>query len=156
MTLFDVSDALAALRDDTPLGSLDSDAQTLALRVGNANVTVDTVGQIPIDANTRVSDVAFVRLLPEEDAVLTRVKGQTAVGMDITRQSVGNTLSISEDVAVAVADLQSALPDGVRLFVTSDDGTFIRGSLTEVMKSIALATGIVVVVIFAFLRSPVR
>ncbi|HBM41959.1 MAG TPA: hypothetical protein DD402_19220, partial [Sulfitobacter sp.] len=61
---------LAALRDDTPLGSLDSDAQTLALRVGNANVTVDTVGQIPIDANTRVSDVAFVRLLPEEDAVL--------------------------------------------------------------------------------------
>ena len=53
MTLFDVSDALAALRDDTPLGSLDSDAQTLALRVGNANVTVDTVGQIPIDANTR-------------------------------------------------------------------------------------------------------
>ena len=154
MTLFDVSDALAALRDDTPLGSLDSDAQTLALRVGNANVTVDTVGQIPIDANTRVSDVAFVRLLPEEDAVLTRVNGQTAVGMDITRQSVGNTLSISEDVAVAVADLQSALPDGVRLFVTSDDGTFIRGSLTEVMKSIALATGIVVVVIFAFLRSP--
>ena len=67
---------------------------------------------------------------------------------------MGNTLSISEDVAVAVADLQSALPDGVRLFVTSDDGTFIRGSLTEVMKSIALATGIVVVVIFAFLRSP--
>jgi HAE1 family hydrophobic/amphiphilic exporter-1 len=89
MTLFDVSDALAALRDDTPLGSLDSDAQTLALRVGNANVTVDTVGQIPIDANTRVSDVAFVRLLPEEDAVLTRgrhghhaaIRGQHAVDL---------------------------------------------------------------------------
>ncbi len=153
MTIFDVSDALSALRDDTPLGQLETDAQTLTLRVGNANATVATVSQVPIDANTRVSDVAFVRLVPEEGAIVTRVNGQTAVGLDITRQSAGNTLSISQDVAVAVAELQRALPTGVQLIVTSDDGTFIEGSLSEVMKSIGLATVIVVVVIFAFLKS---
>lgn len=154
MTIFDVSDALSSLRDDTPLGELETNSQTLALRVGNENVTVDTVGQVPIDSNTRVSDVAFVRLIPEDGSVVTRVNGQSAVGLDITRQSVGNTLSISKDVAVAVADLQSAMPDGVQLIVTSDDGIFIEGSINEVAKSIGLATAIVIAVIFAFLRSP--
>ncbi|MGY3437546.1 MULTISPECIES: efflux RND transporter permease subunit [unclassified Marinovum] len=154
MTIFDVSTALSALRDDTPLGQLETNSQTLALRVGNADATVETVGQVPIDANTRVSDVAFVRLMPEDGSVLSRVNGQTAIGLDITRQSVGNTLSISQDVAVAVAELKTALPEGVQLVVTSDDGTFIEGSINEVVKSIGMATVIVIAVIFAFLRSP--
>lgn len=154
LTIFDVSSALEALRDDTPLGTLETDTQTLALRVGNANVTVDMVGQVPIDANTRVADVAFVRLLPEDGAVVTRVNGQTAVGLDITRQSVGNTLAISQAVGVAVEELRATLPEGVELVVTSDDGIFIEGSISEVNKSIGLATLIVIAVIFAFLRSP--
>ncbi|WP_281980950.1 efflux RND transporter permease subunit [Thalassorhabdomicrobium marinisediminis] len=154
LTIFDVSNALAALRDDTPLGTLESATQTLALRVGTADVTVDTVGQVPIDANTRVSDVAFVQLVPEDSAVLTRVNGQMAVGLDITRQSVGNTLSISKAVGAAVEDLRMSLPEGVQLIVASDDGTFIEGSIDEVVKSIGLATVIVIAVIFAFLRSP--
>ncbi|OSP54368.1 efflux RND transporter permease subunit [Pseudoruegeria sp. SK021] len=154
MTIFDVSDALATLRDDTPLGQLETASQTLALRVGNADVTASMVGQVPIDANARVSDVAFVRHLPEDGAVVSRVNGQSAVGIDITRQSVGNTLSISKDVGVAVEALQGALPDGIELIVTSDDGTFIEGSINEVAMSIGLATIIVVAVIYAFLRSP--
>ncbi|WP_241962914.1 efflux RND transporter permease subunit [Thalassorhabdomicrobium marinisediminis] len=154
LTIFDVSNALAALRDDTPLGTLESATQTLALRVGTADVTVDTVGQVPIDANTRISDVAFVQLVPEDSAVLTRVNGQMAVGLDITRQSVGNTLSISKEVGAAVEDLRMSLPEGVQLIVTSDDGTFIEGSIDEVVKSIGLATVIVIAVVFAFLRSP--
>ncbi|MGJ8544629.1 MAG: efflux RND transporter permease subunit [Sulfitobacter sp.] len=154
LTIFDVSEALAALRDDTPLGELETASQTLALRVGNADVTVQSVGEIPINAHTRVSDVAFVQLLPEDAAVFSRVNGQVAVGLDITRQSVGNTLSISKEVRIAVEELRGALPDGVELIIGSDDGTFIEGSINEVVKSIGLATAIVIAVIFAFLRSP--
>ncbi|GIT86018.1 efflux RND transporter permease subunit [Roseobacter sp. OBYS 0001] len=154
LTVFDVSDALAALRDDTPLGSLETSAQSIALRVGNANVTTDTVGQLLIDETTRVSDVAFVQLTPEDSSVFVRVNGETAVGLDISRQSVGNTLKISREVGVAVADLQEYLPEGVTLLIVSDDGVFIEGSINEVVKSIGLATIIVIAVIFAFLRSP--
>ncbi|WP_108484782.1 efflux RND transporter permease subunit [Oceaniglobus ichthyenteri] len=153
LTVFDVSTALTALRDDTPLGTLESTSQTMALRVGNADVTVETVGQTPIDANTRVSDVAFVRLLPEENTVSARVNGRMAVGLEITRQSVGNTLSISKQVRAAVEELRPTLPEGVELLITSDDGTFIEGSINEVVTSIGLATIIVIAVIFAFLRS---
>ena len=153
LTIFDVSIALAHLRDDTALGSLESESQTLALRVGNKEVTVASINQLPINDTTQVADVAFVQLLPEEASVYARVNGETAVGLDITRQSVGNTLEISRDVAVAVEELRPQLPEGVRLIITTNDGVFIEGSINEVVKSILMATVIVVAVIFLFLRS---
>ncbi|WP_417249453.1 efflux RND transporter permease subunit [Celeribacter sp.] len=154
LTIFDVSDALTQLRDDTALGSLSTESQSLSLRVGNEEVTVETINQLPINDTTQVADVAFVQLIPEDTSVYTRVNGETAVSLDITRQSVGNTLEISRDVGVAVEELRSQLPEGVQLLVTSDDGIFIEGSINEVVKSILLATVIVVAVIFLFLRSP--
>lgn len=154
LTVFDLSIALAQLRDDTPLGSLSTQSQTLSLRVGNEEVTVDTINQLPINDTTQVADVAFVQLLPEDSSVYTRVNGETAIGLDITRQSVGNTLEISRDVGEAVEELRSQLPEGVQLLVTSDDGIFIEGSINEVVKSILMATAIVIAVIFLFLRSP--
>jgi hydrophobe/amphiphile efflux-1 (HAE1) family protein len=153
LTVFDVSDALNSLRDDTPLGDLEAQSQTLSLRVGNADVTAESVGEVPINTNTRVSDVAFVRLTPEDSDVSSRVNGQPAIGLDITRQSVGNTLDISIAVRAAVDELRKTLPEGVELLITSDDGVFIEGSINEVLNSIILATVIVVAVIFAFLRS---
>ncbi|SDX42126.1 efflux RND transporter permease subunit [Litoreibacter albidus] len=154
LTVFDVTDALNDLRDDTPLGSLESTSQTLALRVGNAEVTAQSIGQISINAQTRVADVAFVQLVPEDSDVSSRVNGQTAIGIDISRQSAGNTLEISKDVRAAVTELQAGLPDGIDLLITSDDGVFIEGAMSEVVKSIGMATAIVILVIFAFLRSP--
>ena len=154
LTIFDVSSALAELRDDTALGALESESQTLSLRVGNESVTVDTINQLPVNDTTQVADIAFVQLIPEDASVYTRVNGETAIGLDITRQSVGNTLEISRDVAIAVEELRDQLPENVQLLVTSDDGIFIEGSINEVAKSILLATGIVIAVIFLFLRSP--
>ncbi|NKX41364.1 efflux RND transporter permease subunit [Rhodobacteraceae bacterium R_SAG2] len=154
LTIFDVSTALAQLRDDTALGSLSSETQTLSLRVGSKDVTVDTINQLPVNDTTQVADVAFVQLIPEDASVYTRVNGETAIGLDITRQSVGNTLEISRDVTAAVEELQTQMPEGVQLLITSNDGIFIEGSINEVVKSILMATGIVVVVIFLFLRSP--
>ncbi|MEP2151705.1 MAG: efflux RND transporter permease subunit [Roseobacter sp.] len=154
LTIFDVSTALTQLRDDTALGSLSTASQSLSLRVGNEEVTVETINDLPINNTTQVADVAFVQLIPEDASVYTRVNGETAVSLDITRQSVGNTLEISRDVAVAVEDLRSQLPEGVQMVVTSDDGIFIEGSINEVVKSILLATAIVIAVIFLFLGSP--
>ncbi len=154
LTISDVTNALAALRDDTPLGEIETTSQSVSLRVGNPNVTEQSVADVLINSSTRVSDIAFVQLTPEDSSVFTRVNGQTAIGLDITRQSVGNTLTISQEVRAAVADLQSELPEGVELIITSDDGVFIEGSISEVVKSIGLATIIVIAVIFAFLRSP--
>jgi HAE1 family hydrophobic/amphiphilic exporter-1 len=123
------------------------------MSVDNQEVTVETIEGIQIDNTTQVADVALVQLLPEESTVFTRVNGQAAISVDITRQSVGNTLEISKVVNVAVAELRQQMPDGIELIIASDDGVFIAASIEEVVTSILLATTIVIAVIFLFLRS---
>ncbi|MEP1610615.1 MAG: efflux RND transporter permease subunit [Roseobacter sp.] len=154
LTVFDVSAALTTLRDDTALGSLEGTHQTLALSVANQAVTVETIEGLQINNTTQVADVALVQLLPKEASVFSRVNGEAAISLDITRQSVGNTLKISQAVNVAVEELRQLLPDNVELIIASDDGVFIEGSMQEVVNSILLATAIVIAVIFLFLRSP--
>ncbi|WP_319496864.1 efflux RND transporter permease subunit [uncultured Cohaesibacter sp.] len=153
LTLSDISTALKTLRNDYSLGSVDSNLSTTTLRSVNPLVTTEMIGKLRINATTYISDVANVQLTGEDTTQSARVNGRPSIGLDIVRQSVGNTLTISQDVRKAVAELQTQLPDDVSLIITTDDGIFIEGSITEVTKSILLAVVIVIVVIFLFLRS---
>ncbi len=153
LTLEDVSETLQTLRNDYALGSLDSDASTTILRSVSPEVTSELIGDLRINATTYVSDVALVQLTGEERDAYARSNGRPSIGIDIVRQSVGNTLTISQDVRKAVEELGLQLPDDVTLTVMTDDGVFIEGSIKEVTTSILMAIGIVIVVIFLFLRS---
>ena len=52
-----------------------------------------------------------------------------------------------------VESLRQTLPPDISIFVTSDDAVFINGAITEVLRTLAMAIGIVVIVIFVFLRN---
>lgn len=153
LSLDNLAGALVGLRNDLPLGSISADSSETVLRTFDPDVTAERIGTILINPTTRISDVAFVQLTAEERATISRVDGERAVSLQIVRQSLGNTLTISQDVRAAVAGLQDDLPDGVRLIITSDDGVFIESSIIEVTTAIGMAILIVVAVIFAFLRS---
>ena len=153
LSMQDLSAALAGLRNDLPLGSINADTSGTVLRTVDPEVTAERIGKLLINPTTRVSDVAFVQMTAEEHATISRVDGARAVSLQIVRQSLANTLTISRDVRAAVDKLQRELPEGVKLIVTSDDGVFIEGSITEVTAAIGMAILIVVAVIFVFLRS---
>ncbi|WP_323768227.1 efflux RND transporter permease subunit [Marinovum sp.] len=153
LTIGEVSDALAALDTSAALGTLESDAQQLTLKLAREDVLVEDIAGLRIDQHTRLSDVAQVQLTAVDRTVFSRVNGETAVSVNIYRQSVANTLSISQQVAEAVAQVQLDLPEGVHLVTTADDGVYVERALEEVMTSILLAVVIVVLVLYAFLRS---
>jgi hydrophobe/amphiphile efflux-1 (HAE1) family protein len=153
LTPDDMEEALSTLRATDALGDLDSEAQSVVMRSTDPLVDAATISNLLIDGNTRIGDVAFVQLSASERSTLFRVNGESAVGLNIIRQSVGNTLAISQAVREAVEELQPQLPDGIRLLVNSDDGIFIEQSISEVVFSISMAVLIVISVIFVFLRS---
>lgn len=153
VSLKDLATALGSANLDIPLGALETATQSVIVRSVASALTARDVENIRIDKNTVVGDIAFVQLTAEEPTSLTRVNGQPAVGLSIIRQSVGNTLAISEGVTAAVAELARELPANVELRVTSDDGRFITRSIEGVAWSIVMAIAIVVFVIFLFLRS---
>jgi HAE1 family hydrophobic/amphiphilic exporter-1 len=152
LTLADLRRTLSDAAYDAPAGDLSGDRQSINVRTTATVVTPDAFEDLVIRDNVRVRDVARVTLGPAPNETVLRANGQTGLGLGIVRQATSNTLSISDGVRAAVADLREALPDDVNIFVTSDDAVFIRGSIEEVLKTLALAVAIVVVVIFLFLR----
>jgi hydrophobic/amphiphilic exporter-1 (mainly G- bacteria), HAE1 family len=143
---------LADVAYDAPAGDLSGARQSISVRTTAAVVTPEAFEALVIRNDVRVGDVARVTLGPAPNETILRANGETGLGIGILRQATSNTLSISEGVRAAVADLRAALPPDVNIFITSDDAVFIRGSIEEVVKTLLLAVAIVVVVIFLFLR----
>ncbi|WP_182085424.1 efflux RND transporter permease subunit [Aureimonas sp. ME7] len=153
LTLGDVSTALSNAAFDQPAGSLQSPSQNLVVRADAGLSTPDAFGAVLLNDRTRLRDVASIRFGPDEAASITRVNGQTGIGLGVIRQAGSSTLAISEGVRAAVAELNTSLPEGTRVIVTSDEATFINGSIHEVELTLVLAIAIVIAVIYAFLMN---
>ena len=151
LSLADLSNALSNVAFDVPAGALSIATQSLSVRA-TANVdTTEKFHNLLIDERTRVADVATVTLGADNGATSLRANGRTGVGLGSIRQAGSNTLEISDAVHEAAVALNNTLPQGMEIRVTSDDAVFINGSISEVLKSLALAVAIVVVIIFIFL-----
>ncbi len=152
LTVGDLSTALSTAALDVPAGSLESSRQNIVVRATANLTTPQDFESVLIKDNIRLRDVATVTLGPDDGSTVLRANGVQGVGLGIIRQAQSNTLSISEGVKAAVAELQQNLPEGTRIAITSDDAVFIEGALHEVEIALALSASVVLLVIFLFLR----
>ncbi|HYD15484.1 MAG TPA: efflux RND transporter permease subunit [Hyphomicrobium sp.] len=153
LSLEDVINTIGKSSVTTPSGALENATQQLIVRAEAPVDSPQEVASLELNAQTKVGDVAFVRWAFQEATALTRLDGKTAIGVEIIRQAKANTISISEGVRAAVAELQQTVPKGVTISITSDDAIFIRESIREVVLTLVLSTVIVILIIFLFLGS---
>ncbi len=153
LTMQDVVTTLSKSSLDVPAGTLENATQSLLVRTEAPIKTAREVSALYINDITRVSDVARVLLAAETPTSETRLNGQAAIGIGIIRQAQSNTLDISNGLRRAIVELRRDLPKGVTISITSDDAVFIQGAIDEVVSTLFIATVIVILVIFLFLRS---
>ena len=151
LTVANLANALASVAYDVPAGSLTANTQDIVVRATADVQTAQDFEDLYINDRVQFKDVAAVTLGADPGDSALRANGATGIGMGIVRQAKSNTLEISDGIHAAVADIQKILPDGVDIRVTSDDATFIRGAINEVRRTLILAVGIVIAVIFLFL-----
>ncbi len=149
----DVAALVSSAVQNTPSGRLRNDAQQLLIRAEAPSQTPEDIAELRLDDQTRLSDVAIVEWGFEDESSTARVNGNPGIGIGIVRQAQSNTVAVSREVRKAVDELNASLPENVKIEVVVDDSIFINAAIEEVIKSLVLATIIVVVVIFAFLRS---
>jgi len=80
-------------------------------------------------------------------------QSQPAAVLDIQRQPGANIVETVERIKAALPMLQHAIPGGVQLHVVTDRTETIRASVREVQLTLIASVVLVVLVIFAFLRS---
>ena len=156
LTVTDIEDALRRENVQIPSGRLESSAREFTLRTDTGFRTVEDFRKLVIARGTddylvRLAEVADVELAPENVRSFSRSDGQTGAAMGIVPQAQANILQVNSDVARRVEELQSSLPDDIRLSINMDNAIFIRASMKEVAKALGLALFLVLVVIYAFI-----
>ncbi|BBK38922.1 multidrug transporter [Allostella sp. ATCC 35155] len=158
LTVADIETALRKQNVELPSGRLESRNRELTVRTDARLATPETFASIVLKTDAygyqvRLGEVARIERGAEDERGQFRVDGRTAVGMGIVRQSKGNTIAVAEGVKAEVERLAGNIPDDIRLVIGYDESVFIDQSIHEVFHALSVAVGLVVVVIFLFLRS---
>ncbi|MSQ20269.1 MAG: MdtB/MuxB family multidrug efflux RND transporter permease subunit [Betaproteobacteria bacterium] len=104
-------------------------------------------------ATILLSDVAEV-MEDAENVRLAAWQNETpAVILNIQRQPGANVIDVVDRIKRQLPSLQTTLPAGLDVSILTDRTVTIRASVRDVQFDLAIAIGLVVMVIFLFLRS---
>ncbi|HEV2738455.1 MAG TPA: efflux RND transporter permease subunit [Candidatus Elarobacter sp.] len=100
----------------------------------------------------KVRDVGRVELGAENYAGSLWFDGKEGIGLGILQLQTGNTLAVAQQVRTTMDNLQQKFPPGVSYKIAFDTSEFVRESIREVVITLLVAIGLVVLVIFLFLQ----
>jgi HAE1 family hydrophobic/amphiphilic exporter-1 len=152
LSIDDVARALRSTNLDVPVGSFKSDNQLLLVRADASIWRPVEIEALELKPDIRLGDVARAYYGPAEAESYSLLNGRKVVGLGIIRRAQSNTIAISDGVDKAIEKLNRRL-DNARIIKISDDATFIKGSVREVLTSLAIAIFVVFAVIYAFMGS---
>ncbi len=104
-------------------------------------------------ALVRVKDVGHVDLGAEDYSVDLRFGGLQAAGVGITLLPGANAIQVFQGVQTELARLQKSFPPGLEAQIAFDNVSVVRESIIEVLKTLAEAIGLVILVMFVFLQN---
>ncbi len=114
----------------------------------NIVVKTDTDGRV-----TRVRDIARVELGAQDYSTNSYLDQRTAVALLIFQQPGTNALATADGLKRAMTELSQAFPTGLRYDIVYNPTEFIAQSVSEVIKTIYEAVGLVVIVVILFLQT---
>jgi multidrug efflux pump len=104
-------------------------------------------------ARVQLSEVARVELGAENYGTIIHVNGHPGAGIGIYLEPGANALTTANLVKAKVARIASRMPDGYDYAYANDSSDFIKLSIREVVKTLAEAMALVILVMFVFLQS---
>jgi multidrug efflux pump len=101
----------------------------------------------------RLGDVARVERGTEENRTFFRGNGVPMVGIGVVKQSTANTVAVADAAKAEAARINATLPEGMEIKQSFDSSIFVKDAIKEVYKTLAIAIGLVILIIFLFLGS---
>jgi len=161
----DIVDALDAYGVLLPAGTITENDRTLAVLTGVRIESVDALAAVPLLADepeitaegtlvvTTIDDVADVEIVSNPVANLSRINGENALTLGITKTPDGNTVDVSRAVQNALPAIAAAIGSGTEFTVVFDQAPFIESSIEALAIEGSLGLVFAVIVILVFLLS---
>ncbi|WHZ16124.1 MAG: Multidrug efflux system MdtABC-TolC, inner-membrane proton/drug antiporter MdtC (RND type) [Nitrospira sp.] len=155
--LGDVRRVLAGTNVNRPKGQLTADDRTWEIRTNDQLHDVEEY--LPLIVAYRngravqLSDVATVQQSVENLRTMGVANGTPAVLVIIYRQAGANIIETVDRLRARLPPLEASLPGPIALSVVMDRTPVIRASLHDVEKTLIISVGLVILVVFVFLRN---
>ena len=157
INLDDLRTAIANLNVNTPKGSFDGPAQSYAVnandQIRDPKEYLDAVVAYRNNAPVRLRDVASVEIGAENNRLSAWSNRSAGLVVNIQRQPGANVIQVVDGIKKLLPQLTATLPAAIEITQLTDRTVTIRASVEDVGFELALAVGLVVLVIFLFLRN---
>ncbi|KMO27302.1 efflux RND transporter permease subunit, partial [Methylobacterium aquaticum] len=149
--------ALASANANSPKGAIEAGERRYQLYANDQGRKAADYRDIVVayrnGAGVRLRDVGQVVDGVEDRRNLGLVNGQRGVLLIVYKQPGGNVVETIDRLKGALPQLKAALPGDTELIVTGDRSLTIRASLAEAERTLIISVGLVILVVFGFLRS---
>jgi len=153
----DVATALQRGNTNLPVGTLYGIHQNLTVQANGQLTNAEEYRQLIVayrnGAPVALRDLGDVVDSVENNRLASRYNGQQVVTLTIQRQPGTNTVAVVDAIRNLLPSFRQQLPASIKLDVLYDRSESIRESVNDVQFSLLLAIGLVVLVIFLFLRN---
>ena len=155
--LEDIRAALASANANSPKGAIEDDDYHYQVYANDQASHADQYRDLVIayrnGAPVRLADVAEVVDSVEDLRNAGLVNGKPGVAVILSRQPGANIIQAVDGVRAELPRLIASLPGDIDLTVAVDRSKTIRQSLHDTEKTLVIAVVLVILVVFAFLRS---
>ncbi|MBC6492796.1 efflux RND transporter permease subunit [Flavihumibacter stibioxidans] len=160
LTPEDIRSALSRENIDLPSGRIEGNNNELSVRTIGRLTSAEDFNDMIIRQNgtaiIRLKDIGFAELgeLNERNAIINETSGAnvTGVGVAIQVQRGANAIEVVDKFYERLEQLKKEIPKEYRLIVGFDYTKPVRESIREVEETLFIAFGLVVIIIFLFLR----
>ncbi len=157
INLEDLRTALTQASVNAAKGNFDGPRQDYQIDANDQLVTTVDYRNVVVayrnGAPVMLTDVARIVNGVENNNQSAWMNETPAVILNVQRQPGANTISVVKSIKALLPQLQANLPAGIQMTTLTDLTTAIEASVADVEFELMLTIGLVVLVIFLFLRS---
>src|SRR6202044_3492974 len=157
LTLANLQSALSLQKSDLAKGQITDGVQTADIiandQISHAEDYKPLVVGYKNGAAVHLSDVAQVTDSVQNIRAAGYLNGKRSVTVIIFRQPGANIIATVDRVRAQLPSIQASIPLGIDTTIVLDRTTTIRASVSDVERTLLISIGLVIVVVFVFLRN---
>ncbi len=152
-----VRSAITNANVNSAKGSLDGPTRSITLSANDQMTSAEDYRQLIISyangAPVRLGDVATIEQGAENSWLGAWANRQAAIVLNVQRQPGANIIATADSIRAMLPALTATLPKSVDVKLLTDRTTNIRASVSDTQHELILAMGLVVMIIYLFLRN---
>jgi len=156
VTVLDVQQALRQQSIELPSGRVENLDREMTIQTRGEMKSVEEFNNLVLRAEganlVRLKDVGRAEDGVSDYRTIARASGKPCVFLGVVKQAKANTVNVAQSIRAEMEAIQPTLPDGVQMTVSYDSSIYVEKAISEVWDTLAIAFGLVVLIIFVFLR----